>query len=201
MNIIIELNNIVKSFKENIVLNGITLNIEKNDVIYIHGPNGCGKSTLLKIIAGLLLPDEGSVLIKKNEEIGGLIENPEFSDYSTIKENLEYLYNLKHRFDYEKVQKLCQDFDLDLNDKKIIKKYSIGMKQKMGIVQAVMENQSIILLDEPTRGLDEKSIKTYKKMMTAIIKEHKTVIVTSHDFVDIGFNRVLSLEHGKLNES
>ena len=197
---ILEIKGLVKKFTDNVVLNKLDMNVYKGDVIYIYGSNGCGKSTLLKVIAGLLKADEGTVNINKDIDIGALIENPEFSNYSTIRQNLEYLYNLKHCFDEEKVASLCKMFDLNLYDKKIIKKYSIGMKQKMGIIQAFMENQNLILLDEPTRGLDEKSVQTYVAMMKKLVFDEKTIIVTSHDFLDIGFTKIYALEAGKLYE-
>ena len=195
---VIELKNVTKSFGPDVILDDIDLVIDKNDVLYVHGPNGCGKSTLLKIIVGLLPQDKGTVCIGSDETIGALIENPEFSSYSTIKENLEFLYNLKNKFDERKVTDLCKRFGLDLYDKKNIKNYSVGMKQKMGIIQAIMEDQSIVLLDEPTRGLDDKSIETFKEVMQELIKNGKTIIITAHDYIDIGFNKKLKLHNGKL---
>lgn len=195
---IIELQNIQKIFKDNIVLNQLNLVINRNDVIYIHGPNGSGKSTLLKIIAGLLSPDYGSIIMNDSDEIGALIENPEFANSLTLKENLEFLFSLKHKVDYEKMKYLCERFGLNINDNRKIKNYSIGMRQKAGIIQAIMENQSIILLDEPSRGLDAESVNSYKELMKEIISEGKTVIVASHEFVDIGFNKSYLLNNGNL---
>ena len=195
---VIKLKNVTKSFGPDVILNDIDLVIDKNDVIYIHGPNGCGKSTLLKIIVGLLPQDKGTVCIGSDETIGALVENPEFSSYSTIKENLEFLYNLKNKFDERKVTDLCKRFGLDLYDKKNIKNYSVGMKQKMGIIQAIMEDQSIVLLDEPTRGLDDRSIIVFQQIMQELINDDKTIIIAAHDFIDIGFNKKIKLHNGKL---
>ena len=102
--------------------------------------------------------------------------------------------------DYKKVEDLCNRFELDLYDKKNVKNYSVGMKQKMGIIQAIMEDQSIILLDEPTRGLDDRSVIVFQDIMQELIKDNKTIIIAAHDYIDIGYNRKIELKSGRLYE-
>ena len=197
---IIKINKINKAFRENPVLIDLDFSVYDNDVIYIKGENGCGKSTLLKVICGLLDIDPGSVEIDSNYYIGALIENPEFSDFSNIKENLLFLGNLRSKLNIKELENLCRDFHLNLNDKKLLRNYSIGMKQKMGIIQAIMENQDILIFDEPTRGLDDYSIEVFIKKMKDLIEKGKTVIIASHDFVDIGYSRFITMKNGKLYE-
>ncbi len=197
---IIRMEKIVKKFNKNIILNNLDFNVYENDVIYIKGINGSGKSTLLKIIAKLLNIDAGRFSIDNNLNIGALIENPNFADYSNIYENLSFLYNLKSKMNYEKVAQLCSRFSLNLKDRQIIKKYSIGMKQKMGIIQAIMEDQNLILLDEPTRGLDQESLEVFRNLMMELIRQNKTIIIASHDFIDIGYNKKFELKSGLLSE-
>lgn len=201
---ILEIQHLSKSFKNTKVLKDLSLTIYPGDVVYIKGRNGSGKSTLLKIIAGLLAADEG--IIKKTETtyIGALIENPAFVPYASLKDNLLFLYGLRHSSvsanEYSELETLCNAFDLSLNSRKPIKTYSIGMKQKAGIIQAIMENQNLILLDEPTRGLDDDSIDQFIQKMKELSRQGKTIIVTAHDFVDIGYTRKMRLEHGCMVE-
>lgn len=146
----ITIENISKTFDGLEVLKNITLKIEEGDIIYIKGSNGCGKSTLLKIIAGLLAPDSGKNCIGNNH-LGALIENPSFIENETATFNLKFLYNFNGSFKIEYVKKYFDFLNLDINLKIPMKKYSIGMRQKVGIIQAVMENQTLILFDEPSR--------------------------------------------------
>ena len=163
--------------------------------------------TYFTVLDGLAHPlyslldiDSGSVEIDSNYYIGALIENPEFSDFSNIKENLLFLGNLRSKLNIKELENLCRDFHLDLNDKKLLRNYSVGMKQKMGIIQAIMENQDILIFDEPTRGLDDYSIEVFIKKMKDLIEKGKTVIIASHDFVDIGYSRFITMKNGKLYE-
>lgn len=204
-NNVINIQRISKSFKNNIVLNNIDLVINSGDVIYIKGINGSGKSTLLKLICGLMEPDQGSITINPDSYIGALIENPAFIPYASLAENLEFLYNIRNgnpsKDECRKIQDLCQLFHLDYSSRKALKSYSVGMKQKAGIIQAIMEDQDIILLDEPTRGLDEEALYAYKNLMKSLNRQGKTIVVAAHDFEDIGFNRILTLKNGKIIEN
>lgn len=196
----IKLINISKKFNKNEVLKDISLEIDKGDLVYIKGSNGCGKSTLLKIIAGLLEVDHGKIEID-NEVIGALIENPSFIENETALFNLEFLFNLKNKFDKRYVKKYFDYLRLDMNNDLPMKKYSIGMRQKIGIIQAVMENQSLILLDEPSRGLDEDSICGFFDMIEELSREGKTIIICAHDGVNgIKFTKNFKLENGKIQK-
>lgn len=197
----IKIENIKKQFKGNMILNDLSCNINDGELIRITGQNGCGKSTLLKIIVGLLKPDSGKVVIDTHDyNIGAVIENPSFIENETLCYNLKFLYNLKNVFSYEKVKELCDFFNLDINSKTPIKKFSLGMRQKVAIIQAVMENQNIILLDEPTRGLDDNSVRQFNKLIKQLHDEHKIVIICAHDGVDkIEFDRILEISNGKIS--
>lgn len=195
-------NNISKSFNKVAVLNDCSLRIKRGDLIHIKGSNGSGKSTLLKILSGLLESDKGTIEIHKEVYIGALIENPEFAEYSTIKENLVFLAKLKNNYNESKIEHLCNIFNLDFNDKKFIKNFSVGMKQKLGIIQAIMEDQNLIFLDEPTRGLDELSIKAFEDYINQLISDKKcAVIITSHDMIEgLKYSHYYSLINGVLSE-
>lgn len=196
----IKIENISKKFKNKKVLNNFNLDIEKGTIVHIKGINGCGKSTLLKIIAGLLKPDEGKVTYSPKIQIGALIENPSFIENESILYNMKFLFNLKNKFNYENVKKLCEYFYLDLDDKTAMKKYSVGMRQKAGIIQAVMENQNLILFDEPTRGLDQDSISRFNKLIEILNNQGKTIIICAHDGVEgIDFDSIHEIKYGKIS--
>lgn len=195
----LKIQNLKKSFKGNIVINNLNLHLKQGELIHIKGSNGSGKSTLLKVISGLLEADEGSISKEPGLKIGALIENPSFIENETAVSNLKFLYNLTGRYDEEHVKTLFEQFNLDYNSTIKISKYSIGMRQKVGIIQAIMENQDLILLDEPTRGLDEDSICEFNKIINNYITTGKSILICAHDGVDgIHFNKVYRLIHGQL---
>lgn len=195
----IELNNINKSFGANNVLCNLNWKIEPNELIYLHGKNGCGKSTLLKIICDILQPDSGE--IKKSDllNLGALIENPGFLETENIKYNLTFLASLKNNCDINYISELCSFFELNFNSNTKLKNYSVGMRQKVGIIQAIMEHQNVILFDEPTRGLDDKSIDSFIHKVNELKNQGNTIIIASHDYLpSIQFTKRYLLEEGKL---
>lgn len=196
---LLELSNITKFFNKKTVLDDLNLTVKKGECIYIYGKNGCGKSTLFKIICDILNVNSGIVKIDEQVHLGALIENPGFIENETIMFNLKFLASLKNNYDEEKIVKLCNDYSLNYYDKSKLKTYSVGMRQKIGIIQAVMENQNLILFDEPTRGIDDDSIKVFEKMVNDLVNEGKTIIIASHDFhPNISFTKKYLLDKGKL---
>lgn len=194
---------ISKTFKSSIILKDIDFSIHDGEIIRISGANGCGKSTLLKIATGLLKPSSGEVNYSQYaNEIGAFIENPSFIENETAIYNLKFLYNLKNKFNEAVVFKLLTDFKLDPYSKIPVKKYSVGMRQKLGIIQSIMEDQKIIYLDEPTRGLDEESVELFFKLINTLNKvENKTIIICSHEPLEkINFDKEYVITDGNLNE-
>lgn len=199
----IELKNIKKSFLSGeFILDDLSLNINEGELIRISGENGCGKSTLLKIACGLMKADSGEIIYNNyKDEIGAMIENPTFIENETLLYNLKFLYNLKNKFDEEKVSKLCHQFHLNLYSQTSMKKYSVGMRQKAGFIQAIMEDQKIIYLDEPTRGMDAKSVEQFYSMINRLHKENKTIIICSHEKLEgIHFTKEYIMENGQLHQ-
>lgn len=195
----LEVNHIAKSFKGNTVLTDVSLQVKAGQLIHISGANGSGKSTLFKIITKLLEPDHGSVRIGKDDVIGALIENPGFLEFESMMTNLKFLANLNNRFDQSYTLQLVKQFGLNPTNRQAISKYSVGMRQKVGIIQAVMEHQSLILLDEPTRGLDKASIEQFIVLIDALINDGKSVMIASHDDVPgLMYDLALRLEDGRL---
>lgn len=183
----LNLKNVTKSYDDLLLLKEVSLDFEYGEAVHISGPNGSGKTTLLKMICGLTKQDEGSILISDNVKIGALIENPSFITSYTAQENLKLLYNLtsKSQYDDNEMFKLFEYFGLDYSDKRKISKYSLGMLQKVGIIQAIMENQNLIILDEPTRGIDDEGIENFCLLVNEYVKNGKTIIIASHDMENI----------------
>lgn len=195
----LELKNIRKDFKQKHVLTDINLSLACGSCILIQGINGCGKSTLLKIIAKLMEPSGGMITYPEHVNVGALIENPNFIEDETIRYNLEFLYNIKATFDPKQVSKLCESLHLDLSDKSKMKNYSIGMRQKVGFIQAIMEHQNLILLDEPTRGLDDEGVACFVSIVNQLRLENKTIIICSHDRIEnLVFTSRYKMKNGEL---
>ncbi len=206
----IEVKDLSMSFKETKVLKDINLTIKSGEVTGIVGRNGSGKTVLLKCIAGFLKPTSGSIVIdghklyedkEKFLNIGVLIETPAFMDYLNGFDNLKSLADIRKVVNTGDIEKYMKFFELP-NDDKPVKKYSLGMRQKLGIIQSVMENQDIILLDEPTNSLDEKMVEKFKVLINDLKSKGKTIVMISHieeDIMPIS-DTVYSISKGKVSK-
>ena len=197
----LELRQIKKSFGQKLVLKNVSLLAKPGELIHISGINGSGKSTIFKIITGLLKADSGEIRLGENDVVGALIENPDFLEYESAMSNLHFLANLNKRFNEKIVRDLLRHFMLDPDDPEPIVKYSVGMRQKVGIIQAVMENQNVILLDEPTRGIDQESVSLFVALLKKLKQQNKIVVVASHDQInELKYDRFFILRQGILQE-
>lgn len=186
----IKVNQLSKTFKGNTLFNNLSFEVKGGTILGISGPNGSGKSVLFKIICGLLKPTSGEVyidgkLVGKEIETppstGILIENPQFINVFTGFENLKFLTSLNTTLSDEAIHDFLKLVGLNKFANVKYKKYSLGMKQRLGIAQAIMENQSIVLLDEPSNGLDEKGIQLISNIILQLKEQNKIVLLTSHD--------------------
>lgn len=186
----LEVENVCKKIKEDYVLKNVTLSMEKGRIYGIQGKNGCGKSMLMRVICGLVLPTAGRIVIAGEElgkelsfprSIGVLIEHPGFLNGYSGFQNLKILASVSRKADEDEIRRTLERVGLSEDMNKKYRKYSLGMKQKLGIAAAVMEQPEIVMLDEPANGLDEKS----EQRMWEIIREEKErgalVIVACHD--------------------
>lgn len=190
-----------KKFGKKAVLKNVSLTLSPGERIHIIGKNGSGKSTIFKIITGILKQNGGTVEIGADDVIGALIENPSFLEYESGLENLKFLAELNHNYDEKLVKDLMEEFSLDSEDSQPVSRYSIGMRQKLGIIQAIMENQNIVLLDEPTRGIDKEGIETFVKILGQLKEQKRAVIIASHDDIpNLVYDRELKLKDGVLVE-
>lgn len=194
MSNMIEITNLCKSFKDTKVLNDITIKIKKGNIIGIIGRNGSGKTVLFKCICGLISPTKGTVKINNKilgkdidipNNIGAIIENPGFlPNYSGFK-NLKFLAMIKNQINNEHIKDTIKLVGLNPDSKKHVGKYSLGMRQRLGIAQAIMENPDILILDEPMNGLDNEGVKDMRKLFLSLKEQGKTILLASHNKEDI----------------
>ena len=191
-------NHVTKSFKEETVLKDVVLSVPKGKICGIIGRNGSGKTVLFKCICGLLQVDKGDIQVD-HRQIGAIIEEPGFLGQYSGRKNLELLASIsgKKISNYQKILKMVGL--LEAGDKKV-RKYSMGMKQRLGIAQAIMEDQNIIILDEPMNGLDNAGVEEMRKLFLNLREQGKTILLASHnrDDIEILCDVVYEMDHGIL---
>lgn len=194
MSTIIELENVSKSFSRHRVLDGVSLTVEAGTTIGIVGSNGSGKSVLFQIICGFYTPDSGSVRVRGEtlgkgrdfpENIGVLINAPGFIGPDTGIQNLRYLAAIQGVIGDREIRDAMRKVGLDPEDRTKVEHYSLGMKQKLALAQAIMEGQDILILDEPFNALDYKTYNDVKEIIRILQAEGKTILLTSHNYEDL----------------
>ena len=190
MSTVIKLENVSKVFKNKELYKDVNLSIAKGECIGIVGGNGTGKSVLFQIMTGLLPTDSGKVYVNDKllgekgmdfpENVGILINEPGYIEYYSGLKNLKMLAQIRGLVDENHIREIMKMVGLNPDDKTIVKKYSMGMKQKLGIAQAIMENQDIIVLDEPYNALDFQTNKDITAILEKLKNQGKTLLLTSH---------------------
>ena len=189
----IEIKNVSKKFKNNLVLDKVNLTFTTGHIYGLKGRNGSGKSVFLKILAGLYTPSEGEVLFDNKKfnpkkeyppNMRALIENPTFFANMTGSENLKLLAKIQGKISDKEILEALELVNLISEKDKKYNKYSLGMKQKLGIAQVFMENPEILILDEVFNGLEENTVLKLKDYLKEIKKE-KIIIITSHQKEDL----------------
>ncbi len=186
----IKIEDLSKSIKGALILDKVSITLTSGNIYGLRGKNGSGKTMLMRAMSGLLIPDSGSVIINGKtlhkdisfpESIGILIENPSFLPQYTGFKNLKLLAGLTGNISDDEIRTALERVGLDPEDKKNYRKYSLGMKQKLGIANAIMGEPDIIILDEPINALDEESVKKIKKVLLEIRDKDKLIIIACHD--------------------
>ena len=206
MNDILTTKELGKNFKHKRVLDQINLNVPTGKIYCIMGPNGAGKSTLLKIISGIEKPTEGVVTFKdknwKREDlkvIGSLIEEPGLFDNLTVEENIKLKLKL-HRVENKNQEQILNTLGFGDHNQEKVKGFSTGMRQRLGIALAFMGNPDLVILDEPTNGLDTFGIHELRELLMLEKKQGKTIVIASHMLSEIQkvADRIAILGDGKL---
>ncbi len=186
MDIILETKNLCKKFGKQTAVNDLSLQIERNSVYGLLGPNGAGKSTTLKMIVGMLRPSDGSILFDGHTwnrrdlgEIGALIESPPLYDNLTAKENLEVRTTMLG-LPQSRIEEVLRTVELTDTGKKRAGQFSMGMKQRLGIALALLNHPRLLILDEPTNGLDPLGIQELRELIRSFPEQGITVILSSH---------------------
>jgi len=205
----IEVRNLTKKISGNLILDNINIKMTSGKIYGLKGKNGSGKTMLMRAICGLILPTEGEVTIDGQvlgkdisfpNSLGALIESPGFiANYSGFK-NLKILSEIQDKIDDNKINEVLTMVGLDPKEKKKFKKYSLGMKQKLGIAAAIMEEPEIIILDEPTNALDESSVISLRKTLQKYRDAGALIIISCHDSEELEFlsDEIFFMENGRL---
>ena len=205
----ITVDHISKSFDGKTVLSDVTVSFEEGKIHGIIGRNGSGKTVLIKIICGFIKPDSGTVnvsgkIIDKDvdfpQNVGAIIEAPGFLPTQSAFKNLMYLASLRGIIGKMEVRRAIDLVGLNSDDKKHVGKYSLGMKQRLGLAQAIMEDPDILILDEPMNGLDKEGVSDIRKLLLQFKEQGKTILIISHNSEDIGMlcDTVHEMDKGKL---
>lgn len=205
----IKIRNISKRFKNLEIFENVSLEIPTGKIVGLVGENGSGKSVLIRMLCGYSKPTSGSIdvygeILGVNRDfpnsVGVLINDSHFIKNYTGMENLEYLINIRKQTDKTFLNELIQIFDMERNIHKRYKSYSLGMKQKLRIIQAFMEQPNLVLLDEPFNALDKKSTMVLVDLIKRYINEERIIIFTSHEYQHIEHlaDTVLTIQDKKI---
>ena len=190
----VEVSGVNKSFGDEHVLKDVTYTFEQGKIHGIVGNNGSGKTVLMKCICGFLRADSGTIMVNQQlvgketdfpKDIGIIIETPGFLPHLSGVQNLKLLATLKKKANIHTIRSVIEQVGLDPDMKKPVGKYSLGMRQRLGFAQALMEDPSFLILDEPFNGLDKNGAQHIRNIIKGLRAEGKTVILASHNQVDI----------------
>ena len=207
----IRIENVTKKFGSYAALDGISLNFEKGKVHGIIGRNGSGKTVLFKCICGFLRVDGGAVLVDEKqigkeieapESIGAIIETPGFLPRYSARQNLQFLAGIRGKIGKKEIDEAIRKVGLDPEAKKHVGKYSLGMRQRLGIAQAIMEDPFLLILDEPMNGLDNQGVQEMRQLFLKLKDEGKTILLASHNREDIAAlcDTTVEIDRGKIVE-
>ena len=205
----IEIENLTKTFGTQTVISDISMTLVSGKIYGLVGRNGSGKTMLMKMILGFVSPSSGSIKIEgkvlgkeieKPEKLGIIIENPGFLPEYSGYYNLHLFALIQNKIKKEEIREAMHIVGLDPGSKKHVGKYSLGMRQRLGIAQAIMEDPDILLLDEPLNGLDNEGVEEIRKVLLSLKEKGKLIILASHSKEDIQIlcDTVFRMDHGKI---
>ena len=205
----IKVENVSLKIKKDMILRDINVEFDDGKIHGIIGRNGSGKTMLMKCICGFIRPTEGEITVAGMrigvdcdfpESVGVIIETPEFIPYYTGFKNLKLLADIRHKITDEDIRKSIELVGLDPKLKKSVKKYSLGMRQRLGLAQAIMENPDLLILDEPMNGLDKDGVGEMRKYLLDLKAQGKTILIASHsaEDIDVLCDSVVEMDKGKM---
>lgn len=209
---VITVENVTKKFGTATALDHVSITFQKGKIYGIVGRNGSGKTVLFKTIIGYLKPTSGRVIVNGKEigkdadfaeNIGIIIETPGFLKGYTGYKNLEYLAGIRKKIGKKEIRESMELVGLEPDSRKKVGKYSLGMRQRLGIAQAIMENPDILILDEPMNGLDNQGVEDVRAILMQLREEGKTIVLASHNKEDIELlcDEVYEMDHGRIAEA
>lgn len=201
--------NLSKVIKKQPILKNINLSLDKGKIYGFRGKNGSGKTMLFRALCGLILPSEGTVSVEGTvlgkeisfpPSVGVLIEYPGFLSGYTGFKNLKLLAGLNNLIDDNRIKESIRIVGLDPEDKRKYRKYSLGMKQRLGIAQAIMEEPDLLILDEPTNALDSDGVEEFKALLLDLKANNTCILIASHDKEELDYlsDEIFMMENGKI---
>lgn len=208
----LKMEHIVKEIKKNLILDDISLELEAGKIYGLQGKNGSGKTMMIKGMCGLIRPTKGSVWVNEErlgdardfpESVGALIENPGFINGYSAYRNLKVLADMRQKITDERILATLEEVGLADVGKKKFRHFSLGMKQKLGIAAAIMEEPELILLDEPGNALDEKSVENLRNILFKQKERGALIVIASHDAEELSIlaDTIFVMENGKIVRS
>ena len=211
---VLKCENLNKKFGKNQVLDNVSLEIQEGDILGFIGPNGAGKTTTIKLILGLQSITEGKVSIngydiekqftKAIEKVGAIVENPDLYMYLSGYENLKLIANMYPGINQARIDEVVKLVKLENRIKDKVSKYSLGMRQRLGIAQAILHKPNLLILDEPTNGLDPEGMKEMRDLLVELAKQEKmAILISSHNLAELDnlCNKVCIIKNGKIIET
>lgn len=208
---VISVKGISLKIKKDTILSDVNLELERGMIHGLIGRNGSGKTMLMKCICGFVRPTSGTVYVDGKrigkdvdfpQNVGIIIETPGFIPYYSGYRNLKILAGLRRRINDKDVLECMEEVGLKGAERKLVRKYSLGMRQRLGLAQAMMEKPDIFILDEPMNGLDNEGVEDVRKILLKLKEEGRTILLVSHNSEDIDVlcDNIYEIEHGKVSK-
>ena len=207
---VLECNNLKKQVKNKIIVQDISFSVNKGDVVGLLGPNGAGKTTIIKLILGLIKISEGSIFIngyniekdfvKAIEKVGAIVESPDLYMYLSGYDNLKITANNYKDISKDRILEVAKIVGLDNRIKDKVSTYSLGMRQRLGIAEAIINNPELLILDEPTNGLDIEGTIEMRNLIKSLSNQGIAILISSHNLTEIDnlCNRIIAIKNGKM---
>ena len=207
----VEVKNVDLTLQKNEILKNVSVNFERGKIHGLIGRNGSGKTMLMKCVCGFVRPTSGEITVDGKrigrdrdfpENVGIIIETPGFIPYYSGLKNLRLLAALRGKISKDDVRKTMEQVGLDPDLKRHVRKYSLGMRQRLGLAQAIMEDPELLILDEPMNGLDKDGVKDMRQYLLDLKAKGKTILIASHsaEDIDVLCDTVCEMDKGKLEQ-